>query len=560
MNKFDIGDVKKVQEAFPINLLNIRKIRADQQTRVYSANADDNKIYTIRVIFYQKQRKAIIKETIDADLIPYIKSEIELLKQSDNMNIIHLIDHQESKEAIFLLQDFYLCTLTEIIQKYFPQKMLPLDLTIIILRQMVNGITYLHQNEIIHRDIKPDMISIVLNQEQQEQLQKGNINILNQALYKFNSLGFAKKVSQYGKAETYIGTELYMAPEIQEDKEYGYEVDMYSLGVCLFYLITGKYPFKAFEQRNQSQLLIEKQSENADFNLIQDVEMRNLIRQMLKHNPNQRLSWRDLADHHFIKINNNGQAGKLDIQLNQNIQIYKSPIQSTNSSIQSVRESRIKIQEIKVIKNDQITNKQKDDELEQVYDSCLSKRNHYISIINSNQNFKKLQQMIQNTNLDLGIEQTYNNYINYTNKIANLRAIEVKRDICKLQNESYNGFKQLFQKDLDQYKLDLNQQDFKLELNEFNQSNNKMYRFTLATLQHGYFVDKTNKLTNKENPIICLLYLCLVQIAKQTLIPRDLELYQDYKQQELWLEKYSQEPDHMAKNVTDVLQEHKIIY
>lgn len=52
--------------------------------------------------------------------------------------------------------------------------------------------------------------------------------------------------------------------------------------------------------------------------------------------------------------------------------------------------------------------------------------------------------MVQNTKLDLGITETYNNYINYTNKIANLRAIEVKRDISKLKNESYNGFKLLF--------------------------------------------------------------------------------------------------------------------
>jgi len=44
-------------------------------------------------------------------------------------------------------------------------------------------------------------------------------------------------------ADTWLGTPLNMAPEILEEKRYGIEADLYSLGVSLFQMLTGRYPF-----------------------------------------------------------------------------------------------------------------------------------------------------------------------------------------------------------------------------------------------------------------------------------------------------------------------------
>jgi len=91
--------------------------------------------------------------------------------------------------------------------------------------QILDGIQFLHTNDIIHRDIKSDNIFIKSD--------TGNIFI--------GDFGLAKK-SPDDKIHTMLGTPEFMAPEIYEE-EYNHKVDIYSFGMCLLELLTGQIPY-----------------------------------------------------------------------------------------------------------------------------------------------------------------------------------------------------------------------------------------------------------------------------------------------------------------------------
>lgn len=87
---------------------------------------------------------------------------------------------------------------------------------------------YLHQTRILHRDLKPQNIL----------LQKDTIKICD--------FGFAKKMSAATNFLNSIkGTPLYIAPEILLTRPYTHKVDVWSLGIILFELATGRTPFIA---------------------------------------------------------------------------------------------------------------------------------------------------------------------------------------------------------------------------------------------------------------------------------------------------------------------------
>lgn len=78
----------------------------------------------------------------------------------------------------------------------------------------------------MHRDIKPD-----------------NILFNSQGFVKLTDFGITKQMDEEYLAATFVGTMPYMSPERMEGEKYGFEADIWSLGIVLYELITGSYPY-----------------------------------------------------------------------------------------------------------------------------------------------------------------------------------------------------------------------------------------------------------------------------------------------------------------------------
>lgn len=103
--------------------------------------------------------------------------------------------------------------------------------------EMCLGIHYLHQNRILHRDIKT--INMFLTKDD---------------MIKIGDLGVAKMLNQTANmAHTVVGTPYYLSPELCEEKPYNNKSDIWSLGCVLYELCTLKHPFEA---QNQGALIL----------------------------------------------------------------------------------------------------------------------------------------------------------------------------------------------------------------------------------------------------------------------------------------------------------------
>jgi hypothetical protein len=108
---------------------------------------------------------------------------------------------------------------------------------------------------------------------------------------KVGDFGFSKQLS-YLEEEmlTFCGTPLNMAPEIMSNKPYTYKADIWSIGVIIFLILTGSYPFIA----NTKKRLIEK-IDNGNYGISRKLKISSycldFISKILKYDKDKRLGW-----------------------------------------------------------------------------------------------------------------------------------------------------------------------------------------------------------------------------------------------------------------------------
>ena len=187
--------------------------------------------------------KENIKTIEDKELV---QIEIGILKLCHHPNIVRLLDHLENTDYIYIVTE-YIGGGT--LGQYFKKKKFNFSerQAMIIMSQLASGVKYLHQYGIVHRDLKPDNIMIT------QQNDSGVIKIMD--------FGLSKIVSPHEKMIEGYGTLSYVAPEVLLRTPYNKEVDIWSLGVILFYMLSGRLPFRGSKEQEVAEKIVYDQLE-----------------------------------------------------------------------------------------------------------------------------------------------------------------------------------------------------------------------------------------------------------------------------------------------------------
>ncbi len=138
-------------------------------------------------------------------------------------------------------------------------------------REVCLALDYAHQNGVVHRDIKPE--NIMIDKE-------GKIKIMD--------FGLATVKNEKGEKEDIVGTPFFMSPEQITGEELDYRTDIYSFGVSIYQLLTGKLPFEDgdIRKRHLEEKPIPPSAINPDLNYKID----QIILRCLEKDPDKRYS------------------------------------------------------------------------------------------------------------------------------------------------------------------------------------------------------------------------------------------------------------------------------
>ena len=230
--------------------------------------------YAIKCI--DKRNKVNIEEK------PYFRREIEIMYRVHHPNVVKLFGHfEDNKYCYFIMEYIPGGNVYNLVPKN-GIKTVPTKTIVSIMKDVISAVYFLHHMSppIIHRDIKPE--NVVLDQNMRAKL---------------TDFGWSNYMQGDMKRTTVCGTPVYLAPEIINNRGHDEKVDIWCIGVLLFELLTGISPFQGNDVQtikyNINRLNIAWQRD-------MDRDAVDLIRRILKYNPEERISLEQMLLHPFI--------------------------------------------------------------------------------------------------------------------------------------------------------------------------------------------------------------------------------------------------------------------
>ena len=238
----------------------------------------------------------------------YFENEIKILNSLRHPNIVKLEDIKATKDSYYIVMEYINGgSLTDCLKQYqkITGKAFPENILQYLMRQIVDAIKYIHQQKIIHRDLKLDNIMVNFDNEND----KNNLYMMR-AKIKIIDFGFAIQLAKSDLAFSALGSPINMDPFILRKytnkggniNQLGYDskADIWSLGTICYEMLIGQAVFNA-ETMNE----LIKKVENGSYNIPTNVskEVVSFLNGMLQYNSEMRLSAEELSKHEFLTKN-----------------------------------------------------------------------------------------------------------------------------------------------------------------------------------------------------------------------------------------------------------------
>ena len=240
--------------------------------------------------------KIIDKNKIELDEInDDIKREINILKKLSHPNIVKIYEFYESDNCFYIINEY--CKGGQLYE-YLTKNKLTEEQLCVIFYQVFSGLIYLHEHSILHGDLKPENILISSVEKDLET----NEDFAWIKIIDFGTAKIFKK--QIKKGENIEGTLYYIAPEVFSGNIdiYDEKSDIWSIGIILYRALTRKYPFIGRNEDETITFIIDKDHDcNNELLLGHSNEIQDLIKKLLKKDPNERPSAKEALNHEWFK-------------------------------------------------------------------------------------------------------------------------------------------------------------------------------------------------------------------------------------------------------------------
>ncbi|KAK7898266.1 hypothetical protein WMY93_019119 [Mugilogobius chulae] len=215
-----------------------------------------------------------------------VEQEVSILQMLRHPNIVALKDLFESRDEVALILEL-VCG-GELFDFIAEKDELLESEAIFFMRQILQGLSYMHQQQIAHFDLKPENIML------SEKVAQPNIKLID--------FGLAQRLEPDQEYLSSSGTPQYIAPEVIQYKPLSTAADMWSIGVITYILLSGLSPFQGYtdEETLNNVVELKYEFEEGHFRSTSDMA-KDFIRKLLLFDPGDRMTADECLRHPWIK-------------------------------------------------------------------------------------------------------------------------------------------------------------------------------------------------------------------------------------------------------------------
>ena len=302
--KSDDGKENKNEENIQKNNEEKLLVTLDSNVFVGKGSTDPNQLYirkkilgrgSFGIVYLVKHKelsryfamKVIKKTSKNKEEEENLMNEINILRKLDHPNILKITDFYPLKTEYNIITEY--CQEGELFDEIKAHAPFNEILTAWYMRQILSAVSYCHSMNIIHRDLKPENILIV------KRVKNGFHPI------KIIDFGTAKVFQKEKSEHLLIGSAYYIAPEVLS-RNYSELCDLWSCGVIMYILLTGRPPFNGI---NEEEIMKKIKEGNYDLSKypwgIISEDAKNLVKGLLQIDPKKRYSAQEALNHKWFQ-------------------------------------------------------------------------------------------------------------------------------------------------------------------------------------------------------------------------------------------------------------------